>query len=91
MRMDRRTDITRLRFAPKVCHSHLKTQHCILLDLNINLTVDSRIKLAQVSVAAPGKYEIRNTRHALLARLTVIYRYCRASLQLQAVAWQQES
>jgi hypothetical protein len=37
----------------------------------------------RITVAVPGSYVIRNTRHVLLGPLTVIYRYGSPSLQLQ--------
>jgi hypothetical protein len=40
--------------------------HCSMLCSNNNRTADRRIKPEQVTLAAPGKYVIRNTCHALL-------------------------
>jgi len=39
---------------------------CIMLGSNIDRMADRRIEPEQVTLAAPGKYVIRNTRHALL-------------------------
>jgi len=39
---------------------------CIMLGSNIDRTANRRIKPEQVALAAPGKYVIRNTRHAFL-------------------------
>ena len=43
-----------------------RVARCLMLGSNIDRTADSRIKPEQVTLAAPGKYVIRNTRHALL-------------------------
>jgi hypothetical protein len=40
----------------------------IMLGSNTDRMPDKRIKLEQVTLAAPGKYVIRNTRHALLRK-----------------------
>jgi len=39
---------------------------CIMLGSNIDRMADRRMKPEQVTLGAPGKYVIRNTRHALL-------------------------
>jgi len=66
-RGDRRgTQTHNMRRAPPSGDLVTRVARCIMLGSNIDRMADRRIKPEQATLAAPGKYVIRNRRHALL-------------------------